>query len=92
MNRELQFMNKSMLIEYQERWKAVAEVELMEQRQASIRQRWQQLNAIVRMAAGLGVLYKDEDGQVDIVRQRWNVLKDLYLAGVSRIESINYDK
>lgn len=52
-------MNKSMLRDYKNRWQTVAEFEVIEQQQTSIVQRWQKLNALVRMAAGLGLLSKD---------------------------------
>jgi len=73
-------MDKSMLTAYQERWQAVAEIEAVEQRQASTAQRWRKLNSLVRMAAGLGLLRKeDADEQLAIVRQRWNLLKQRHL-------------
>jgi hypothetical protein len=77
-------LNKSMLTAYQDRWKAVAEVEAREQRQTSVAQRWRKLNSLVRMAAGLGLLQKDDDVQIQIVRERWNLLRDLYLAKSQR--------
>lgn len=73
-------MDKSMLTAYQDRWKLVAEIEAAEQRQTSMAQRWQKLNALVRMAAGLGILRKGNDAQIQIVRQRWALLKRLHLA------------
>ena len=74
-------MDKSMLTAYQDRWKAVAAIEAAEQRQISVAQRWRKLNSLVRMAAGLGLLRKgDDDAQVSAVRERWNLLKQLYLA------------
>ena len=78
-------MDKSVLTAYQDRWKAVAEIEIVEQRQASMAQRWRKLNSLVRMAAGLGLLRKeDDDAQVSIVRNRWNLLKQMYLAKSQR--------
>jgi len=73
-------MNKSMLEAYQERWRSVAKFEAEEQRQLSFAQRWQKLNSLIRMAAGLGILYKDNDPQIESVRARWNLLRDLYIA------------
>ena len=73
-------MNKSMLTAYKNRWEAVAEIEATELRQTSMAQRWQQLNALVRMAAGLGILRRDDDEQNSEIHQRWNLLKDRYLA------------
>ncbi len=37
---------------YRDRWQAVAEMENAQQRQMSLTQRWQKLNALLRMAAG----------------------------------------
>ena len=72
-------MDKSMLAAYQDRWKAVAVMEAVEQRQISVAQRWRKLNSLVRMAAGLGILRKgDVDTEVVVVRDRWNHLKQLY--------------
>jgi hypothetical protein len=78
-------LNKSMLTEYQDRWKAVANVEKIEQQQTSVAQRWRKLNALVRMAAGLGLLQKeDDDTQISEVRERWNRLKQLHAAKSQR--------
>ncbi len=74
-------MDKSMLTAYQDRWQVVAEVEVAEQREMSTAQRWRKLNSLIRMAAGLGLLRKDDDdAQISVVRNRWNHLKKLYLA------------
>lgn len=73
-------MNKSMLTAYQDRWQIVAEVEVAEQRQMSAAQRWRKLNSLVRMAAGLGLLRKDDEAQIAVVRNRWALLKGLHLA------------
>ncbi|MEM7112383.1 MAG: hypothetical protein AAF614_08120 [Chloroflexota bacterium] len=73
-------INKAMLTAYQNRWQMVAEVEAKEEQQTPIAQRWQKLNSLVRMAAGLGLPKKDEDAQVIVVRNRWMLLKEQYLA------------
>jgi len=44
---------------YIDRWQAVAEIEQMEAASASIDFRWQQLNAVVGLAIGLGILQAD---------------------------------
>jgi hypothetical protein len=75
-------MNKAMLTAYQDRWQIVAEAEMAEQRQTSSAQRWRKLNSLVRMAAGLGLLRKDDDAQTNVVRDRWVLLKRLYLVSV----------
>ena len=78
-------LDKSVLTAYQNQWQAVAEVEVVEQRQASMAQRWRKLNSLVRMAAGLGLLRKgDDDAQVSAVRDRWNLLKQMHLAKSQR--------
>ena len=72
-------LNSSMVKAYQSRWQSVGEIEAEEQKKTSFTLRWQKLNALLRMAAGLGVLQADGDTQVEIVRQRWNFLRNLYL-------------
>jgi len=73
-------MNKSMLEAYQEKWRSVAKVQAEEQRQLTFAQRWQKLNSLIRVAEGLGILSKVADPQIESVRERWNLLKDLYIA------------
>lgn len=59
---------------YRARWQAVAEIELQELRSTSIELRWQQLNAVIGLAIGLGIMKTDEsEGEV---YQRWAKLKD----------------
>jgi len=59
---------------YRSRWQAVAEIELQELRSTSIELRWQQLNAVIGLAIGLGIMKIDEsEGEV---YQRWAKLKD----------------
>ncbi len=60
-----------------ERWQAVEEIEKKEQRVASIALRWQQTNAILRLAIGLGLQLDNSEKQEEIVRQRWEKLKGL---------------
>jgi hypothetical protein len=61
--------------EFRARWQAVAAVEAEEQRTASIALRWQQLNAIWRLAVGLGLQLSEPDEQMEAVCQRWVKLK-----------------
>jgi hypothetical protein len=68
-------MNDHLVREFRERWQAVAAVEAEEQRTASIALRWQQLNAILRLAIGLGLPLAESDKEEEIVRQRWARLK-----------------
>ncbi len=72
-------MDRSMLQEYRSRWQAVAAVEKKEQQSASLAQRWQQLNAILRLATRLELQSLADDHQVNLVRQRWLRLKTAYL-------------
>ena len=62
---------------FRERWQAVAAVEAEEQTTASIALRWQQMNAILRLAMGLGLLQAEEDSaEIEAVRRRWTLLKE----------------
>lgn len=69
-------MNPQLVKEFRERWQAVVAVEAEEQRAASIALRWQQTNAIFRLAMGLGLLLAEEDSaEIEAVRRRWALLK-----------------
>jgi hypothetical protein len=69
-------MNPQLVKEFRERWQAVVAVEAEEQRAASIALRWQQTNAIFRLAMGLGLLLAEEDSaEIEAVRRRWAKLK-----------------
>jgi len=63
--------------EFQDRWQAVAAIEMEEQRTASVALRWQQINALWRMAVGLGLPLTKSDEQEEAVRRRWAKLKEL---------------
>ena len=67
-------MLKSDLQAYQERWKAVEEVQAEERRTASLELRWLQLNAAYGMAKGLGLLRPDPSELG--VFERWAKLKE----------------
>ena len=60
--------------DYVDRWKAVAEIEQQEAASASIDLRWQQLNAIVGLAIGLGILKADPSEQEGYLR--WGELRN----------------
>ena len=69
-------MDQQSVKEFRERWQAVAAVEAEEQRAASIALRWQQTNAIFRLAMGLGLPLAEEDSaEIKAVRRRWALLK-----------------
>lgn len=59
---------------YKERWKAVEEIERQELRAASMEKRWRQINAIRRLARGLGFSLEPDQGELDVY-QRWAKLK-----------------
>ncbi len=61
---------------YRERWRAVAAIEVDEQRNASVALRWQQLNSLLRLAIGLGLPLNESDPEEEAVRQRWVKLKE----------------
>jgi hypothetical protein len=69
----------SALKEYQRQWQAVAAAEALEQREASLALRWQQLNSIIRMAAALELSIETDKGELDAVCCRWNILKDAHV-------------
>ena len=69
-------MNDREAKEFRERWLAVAAIEAEEQRAAPIALRWQQTNAIFRLAVGLGLPLAEEDNaEIEAVRRRWALLK-----------------
>jgi hypothetical protein len=67
-------MEKADVLAYRDRWKVVAEIEAQERRTASIQTRWKQLNAILRLAIGLGLPLKPDENKL-IVYQRWAIIK-----------------
>ena len=69
-------MDQQLVKEFRERWQAVVAVEAEEQRAASIALRWQQTNAIFRLAMGLGLPLAEKDSaEIEAVRRRWALLK-----------------
>jgi hypothetical protein len=71
-------MSEYLMKQFRKRWQAVAALEREEQRDASVALRWQQLNAILRLAIGLGLPLR-EQFEEEIVRQRWAKLKGTQL-------------
>ncbi len=65
---------KSDVKAYQQRWAMVDEIKKEEQRSASMRLRWQQLNAAYGLAKGLGLLQPDPS-ELEVF-QRWANLKE----------------
>jgi hypothetical protein len=66
-----------MMRDFRERWQAVAAIEAEEQRSASIDLRWQQTNAILRMAIGLGLSLEEANEPEQTIYDRWSQLKGL---------------
>ena len=54
-------MDAQRVKEFRDRWQEVEAIEIEEQRMASVALRWQQLNAIFRLAVGLGVTLAESD-------------------------------
>ena len=73
-------LDQEMLKAYQKRWQAVAEVKNTELQQTTIRQRWKQLNALLRMAAALGIQPEVDIEEDVIIYQRWNRLRAMYIS------------
>ncbi|MES0361819.1 MAG: hypothetical protein ABUK20_12945 [Anaerolineales bacterium] len=59
---------------YLARWQAVEEVERQELQTATLELRWQQLNAVIGIAIGLGI-FESADDETEVY-QRWAILKD----------------
>jgi len=68
-------MSDQLMKEFRERWQAVAAIESEEQRTTSVALRWQQTNAILRLAIGLGLPLTEPDEEEEVIRQRWAKLK-----------------
>ncbi len=71
-------IDRQLLIDYRDRWRAVEAVEREERRATSVAVRWQQTNAIFSLALGMGLLAAgpdDQDDQDREVYRRWAVLK-----------------
>ena len=59
---------------YRARWQAVEKIEYQELQTASLELRWQQLNAVIGIAIGLGI-YIPADDEIEVF-QRWAKLKE----------------
>lgn len=73
-------IDKETLLAYQRRWQAVGQVEQAEQQAATIAERWQRLNSLLRLARSLSLPPSEDDFLVGPARQNWNRLQSLYLA------------
>ena len=61
---------------YRDRWQAVAEIERQELKNTSIDDRWRQLNGVINLAIGLGIMAADQsEGEVHLqwakLRNQW---------------------
>lgn len=72
-------MDELALRQYQERWRTVAEVEGIEQLQATPDLRWRQLNSLIRMAAALELNLTASGTGEEEVWSRWNALRVAFL-------------
>jgi hypothetical protein len=68
-------MDPQLVREYRARYDAVAQVEAAERRALTLEQRWEKLNALVRMAVALGVDLRAESQDDAEVWARWARLK-----------------
>lgn len=65
---------KEEMIAYRDRWQAVAGIERQELQEASLDERWQQLNAVIGLAIGLGIMMSDQSEEE--VHLQWAKLKN----------------
>ena len=61
-------------IAYQDRWRAVAEIEVLELRSIPIETKSQQLNSIINLAIRMGIF--KQDPSEELVYQQWAKLKE----------------
>lgn len=80
-------IDRASLLAYQRRWQAVDAVKQAEQQAATVAERWQRLNALLRLAGSLGLQSPDDRPISDPAQQRWNHLRALYLG--KREESLS---
>lgn len=81
-------MDAKQVREFQARWQVVAAVEAAERRAATMEERWQQFNALMRMShsLGLGVASDTRKRQENVVRKRWLHLKTEWLERADEAE------
>ena len=65
------------VIAYKNRWGEVERIKRMKAQQASINDRWLQLNSIIGLALALGLFSKPIPDQEETVWRRWADLKQL---------------
>ena len=69
-------MTRSQAKAFRDRWQAVAAAEAEERRRASLRLRWQQMNALRRLMVGLKLSSPSTGEEEKIVWERWARLKE----------------
>lgn len=69
------YLDKHLVREYRERWRAVEAVDSAEQQLSSVAWRWQQLDAIYKLAAGLHLTEKDSREDEAAGYEHWSLLK-----------------
>lgn len=77
-------MDKSAVEQYRNRWQAVTAVAQREKQTRPVAKRWQQLNAIIGLAAALEIRPTPTNDQKAAIYQRWNRLREYYLLEQSR--------
>ena len=83
-------MDKNTALAYRQRWQAVAGLEREEQQNATVAQRWQQLQSLLRF--GSYVAAPDllrEIQETDIIAARWRRLKEKYEQSIVGVERVN---
>ncbi|RLT39339.1 MAG: hypothetical protein DWI57_10450 [Chloroflexi bacterium] len=75
-----QGLDQQSLAAYQQRWQAVAAIEAAERQSASLADRWQQMNALLRLAMSLEFSLIEKDTIPDEGQQRWQKLIAIHLS------------
>ena len=69
-------MTSEMAVAYRRRWNRLVELEIQEQRAATVASRWQQLAAILSFRPFLP--YSDTNSDEELVHLRWQRLKEIH--------------
>jgi hypothetical protein len=72
-------IDREMLLAYQKQWQPVAQIERMERQSATVGERWQRLNALLRLAGALALQSQEYDPKTKQSHERWNRLRSIYL-------------
>jgi len=71
-------MTRSQAKAFRDHWDTVASVQAEERRCTSLQLRWEQMNALRRLAVGLALPLTSPADQEEIVWERWARLKKVY--------------